>query len=527
MLATTWGWSYRRSLGQGAAAFRALCAPTWRDVALLAGLLAAAVWYQWPIFANPAGFIDSDSALRGIIARHIADGLVAPAFFYGLLLFGTSSSHLLALVGDPSPGSVVLTSRLGFAAFLTLHFGLLRLGFGRIVAAAGTLYLAVPPTFLLAHLTFTEFTELFLWSALAMLAVAGRVSERLTGNGWYALAGVAVGAAFWGHPQAIMIGAALVVTILTLRGLHHGIAAAPWLVGGSLIGLLPAIVGWGNELPTFLGWLLGPASDGGGVAALGGRLEDTARQALPVLFTGYWDPVEIGRAGGVALGLGIAGLIGWGLAAGSLRRAGVSGETAPSPEVTVRVILGTVALLALVGFVGSRFGALVYPPRRLLLLYLAIPGLAAAAIARAGRSLPRPAGTAVTIAAMASWLAIGVGTKGVWTQRQLERGDRLSQIVAALDGANVRYCEAPYWTAYWLSFVTEERIVCAQYEHERDPYYRSVVDRHARRPYRAYVSYLPDGGQAWIGAVREGFVEDGIAHRRLTTPDFEALLPQR
>ena len=159
---------------------------TWRldrwDGTLLLAFAVGAAAYNAPAFFSPAGFFDSDSALYGLSAKHIADGLVPQAFALGRHVSGTFSSHLLAalfVIGRPSVVTVIVFSRLLYGVFLCCHYVLLRFGFGRVVAASATLWLVFPGAFLSWNLTLTEFGELLAFTGIATLIVAGRVTERL------------------------------------------------------------------------------------------------------------------------------------------------------------------------------------------------------------------------------------------------------------------------------------------------------------------------------------------------------------
>ena len=137
---------------------------------------------------------------------------------------GTFSSHLLAaffVIGGPSVPAVLVFTRLLFLIFLFCHYVLLRFGFGRIVAASATLWLAFPGAFLSWNITLTEFGELFAFTGIATLIVAARVTEQLADDWWYVLAGVAVGFSFWAHPQTTIVSGALGATMLSLRGVRH------------------------------------------------------------------------------------------------------------------------------------------------------------------------------------------------------------------------------------------------------------------------------------------------------------------
>ena len=157
------------------------------DGALLAALAVGVAAYNAPAFFSPAGFFDSDSALYGLSAKHIADGFVPQAFALGRGVSGTFSSHVLAaifVIGSPSVATVVVFSRLLYCVFLFCHYVLLRFGFGRVVAASATLWLTFPGAFLSWNLTLTEFGELLAFTGVATLIVAGRVTERLADDWW-------------------------------------------------------------------------------------------------------------------------------------------------------------------------------------------------------------------------------------------------------------------------------------------------------------------------------------------------------
>ena len=201
----------------------------------------------------------------------------------------------------------------------------------------------------------------------------------------------------------------------------------------------------------------------------------------------------------------------------------------PSPETVVRTLLAFIVLFTLVAFTASRFGHLIFPPRRLMLLYAGVPGLVAAAAAALVRPLPRRLAASCVVSAMVAWALVGAaGAPTDWVTYGVERTERLNAGVRALEAEGVRYCEAPFWTAYWLNLATLERVTCAQYEHYPDPHYRSVVDRRSPRPYRAYVVYN-DGAnaEAWLERTRRDLEKQGVDYRSLSIPPIEALIPHR
>ena len=508
------------------------------DAALLSALAVGVAFYNAPTFFNPAGFLDSDSALYGLSAKHIADGLVPEAFALGRRVSGTFSSHVLAaffVIGGPSVAAVLVFTRILFLIFLFCNYVLLRFGFGRIVAASATLWLAFPGAFLSWNITLTEFGELFAFTGIATLIVAARVTEQLADDWWYVVAGVAVGFSFWAHPQTTIVSGALVATILSLRGVRHTLGASCWLVVGFVVGTLPGLVGWGASFAGYLEWLVTGPEGGMSLSQVGGTLERIGREALPVLFLGHLFPVELSRGSGAILGVAMLGSSVWALAAAwpALRAmsdvfGGRGATRLPSPETAVRTLLALIVLFTLVAFTASRFGHLIFPPRRLMLLYAGIPGLIAAAAAALVRPLPRRLAASCVVASMAAWALAGAQAPTDLVRYGLERTERLNAGVRALETEGIKYCEAPFWTAYWLNLVTMERITCAQYEHYPDPYSRFVVDRRSPRPYRAYVVYndSPDA-EAWLEHTRRDLDKQGVRYRSLSIPPVEALIPHR
>ena len=515
---------------------------TWRldrvDGALLLAFAVCVAAYNAPAVVSPAGFFDSDSALYGLSAKHIADGLVPQAFALGRGVSGTFSSHLLAaffVIGSPSVTAVIVFSRLLYCVFLFCHYVLLRFGFGRVVAASVTLWLAFPGAFLSWNLTLTEFGELLAFSGIATLIIAGRVTERLADDWWYVLAGVAVGFSFWAHPQTTMVGGAIVVTLFSLRGIRHTLEASRWLFVGFVLGTLPGLVGWGTFFTGYLEWLIRGSEGGMSLSQVGAALERIAREALPVLFFGHWSPVEVTRGRGAILALAVLGSSVWALAGLWPARRSVTDASGsrgpariPSLEIAVRTILALTVLFTFLAFTGSRFGELIFPPRRLILLYTGVPALIAAAAGALVRPLPRRLAGSCIVVTMVVWSLAGAVPAAEWVRQGLQRTERLEAGVSALEAVGVEYCEAPFWTAYWLNLATLERITCAQYEHYPDPYYRPVVDRRSPRPYRAYVVYN-DGAddEAWLERARRDLEKQGVGYRTLSIPPLEALIPDR
>jgi hypothetical protein len=506
------------------------------DGVLLLAVAVAMALYNVPAFRQPAGFFDSDSAVYGLEGKHIADGLVPTAFALGRHVSGAFASHVLAalfVVGGPSVTTVLVFSRVLFLVFLCCHYVLLRFGFGRTVAASATFWLACPGSFLSWTITLTEFGELLAFSGIAMVVIAGRLTDRLKDDWWDVLAGIALGFSFWAHPQTTVVAGAVASTLVSLRGVRQTLRAGGWLAAGFVGGTLPGLVGWGTDVSGHLEWILRGSEGGISLTGAADTLARIAREALPVLFLGHLFPVQVGPMGATVLGTLVVAPAAWALAAGwHARRSGAGwkgGATARvSSRTAVRMLLGFLVLFALVAFTVSRFGYLIYPPRRLILLYAGVPALVAAAAGALLRPLPRHLAAGGVVVAMAAWFLVGRAAPSDWVTYGVERSERLAAGVRGLEAAGVKYCEAPFWTTYWLNLATMEQIRCAQYEHYPDPYYRPVVDRHQPRPYRPYVVYNDgDDADAWLRRVRRRLEERGIGYDRVSIPPVEAVIPHR
>ena len=324
----------------------------------------------------------------------------------------------------------------------------------------------------------------------------------------------------------MIVGAAVVTVMLAVRGLRHVVAVSPWLAGGATVGALPGLVGWGRDLPYFLSFLFEEPQR---LATIGERLVVISREVLPVLLLGHWRPVEVTSAPGFAMAALVVGSAAWGV--GALFHVwrpttAAAPMRVPSPEAVTRLLLGVIVVAAVAGLLGSQFGELDSPPRRLILLCMAVPGLVVAGLAAALARLPGRVGAAVVATVMTAWIVGNNRTLDDLIRDRAERGIYLESAIASLRSENVSYCEAPYWTAYWLSFATMEEVRCAQYEHPRDPYYRDLVDRVRPRPDRAYVGYLgATGGEAWLTMIRGDLGADEVPFRDIVNPQFEIILP--
>ena len=525
-LALAWAGMFREQLAHSLRESADVFALDRVDALIVIAVLTISASYQLPAILYPAGVLDSDSVLPGIIAKHIADGRPAPPFIYTLAYGGTLASHVLAVmykIAGPSVAGLILLTRGMYLLFIVVQFVLLRASLGRAVATLTTLLLAIPPQFLLTQLTYTELVEMLLTGTLliAMFAAgaAGVVSETL----WYGLAGLLIGVGFWTQPLVATAGIAGVVTVLCMRGLGDTLrSCVPSLSGGAFVGLLPALVGWGPGVSSFASWLTGSDGDHGAAPGSLTVIRETAITGLPVLFGGY-DEITIGVAGAALVSAAVIGPAAWALWIGFRARGRRNGSERSSERLTTAVLLALSlsVWIHLIVFVASPFGALVYPPRYLLPLYVGVPGLFVWAIVRMleplNRNFARLAASVVVLLLIAS----GIPRSLDWMGSVRERHNSLHRSYTILLDEGVRYCEAPFWDAYWLTFYSLEEIICMPREFRRDPYYEEVVMAHTDGRFPHLVA---SPGHRWIPRTREAFDEQAIGYRYVETPTFEVLI---
>lgn len=257
---------YRAHLAQMKAELAAALRLTRPQALGLAGVIVVSFVFQLPTMVFPAGLLHADASINGLMALHIADGRVAPAFYYGQEFMGTLFSHALALVfwvTGPFVAGTTMMTWVFYAGFLTGTFMLVRQATSAVVGFGAALWLAVPPTTLIITLAQSEYAQLFVLSVWALVLVAARVAGPLQHNAWWVAAGCLFGLAFWAHPMAsvVVVAAAISIALLLRVG---ALAAAFVLLGcGFLVGVAPGLVGWGSRIGRFTEWFLAGGGRGG------------------------------------------------------------------------------------------------------------------------------------------------------------------------------------------------------------------------------------------------------------------------
>lgn len=500
-----------------------------REGVALAVLIVISFMVQLPTMLFPAALLHSDSSINGLMALHIAEGRVAPAFYYGQEFMGTLFSHVLGLVfavTGPFVAGISMLVWVFYACFLVGTFFLVRQASHTLVAYAVTLWLAVPPSLLIITLAQTEYVQLFVLAAWAFVVVAARTAGSLRHDQWWVVAGILFGLAFWAHAMAAMvIGAALASIAMLLPA--RAAAAALWrLAVGFALGVAPGLVGWGAGIWRFAEWFLQGGGRGGDVTLVG-AVNGMARVSLGNLLLGTEERTALPLMAAAVLFVVVVAssvwIVGWGL---RFRRAATPRHaTAPDGEwyrAAAAVPLGFFVLLQLGVLLTRRYA--VTPTQYLVPLYLGVPAVVGIAAWGALRRWYRWA-SATTAVAMLLWACVPLPGSIAWLSTLPGHQESTNASISALRAAGVDACIGPYWDAYRLSYLTLEEIVCDSIDVRRVPGYRErVAQRRDRRP--AVFVAAPKRREA-LEARAKNLDSRGVEWTLLRTPSFEALLPQR
>ena len=491
----------------------------------LAGVLVVSFAFQLPTMVFPAGLLHSDASINGLMALHIADGRVAPAFYYGQEFMGTLFSHALALlfwVTGPFVAGMTVMTWVFYTGFLTGTFVLVRQAANGAVAFAVALWLAVPPTTLIITLAQSEYAQLFVLSVWALVLVAARVAGPLQHDAWWIAAGGLFGLAFWAHPMASVVIAAAGISIALMLRVGALAGAVVLLGAGFLVGVAPGLVGWGSRIGRFTEWFLAGGGRGGEatlIEAVGGM----ARVSFGNLLLGTVGPQVLPLAIAAPLAVIVVA------AAVVIVASGVRGRYGSHPSEPGEHFAAAAAALPLGLFVLLQLGILLArgysltPPQYVVPLYLGVPAVVAIAVYRAVQRWSSRAGM-LTTAAMLVWASVALPGSIAWLRTLPENQATMNASIAALRAAGVDACVGPYWDAYRLSYLTLEEIVCETIGSRRVPGYPARVAARSRPGRPAFVA-APRRADA-LRARRERFDARGIVWTRVRTPRFVALLPE-
>jgi 4-amino-4-deoxy-L-arabinose transferase-like glycosyltransferase len=432
------------------------------------GVLALAALVRLAVVLGPLGWLESDEAIVGLMARHILEG-DRPVFYWGQSYLGAleaySAAAAFALFGS-STVVLKLVPTLYSLGFVLLSYLVARRLFGHWPALFSALYLAVPPTMLAVWSTKPRggYAEvLFLGEALLLLTLLlpDARRPRVLALVWGVVGGLAVWthqlAAFYVLPSAAYLGLAMRARVLPV--------VLPAAVGGAL-GASPLVVANLTSEFSSVGSLWGSA--GASLADLPRNLRTLWRLGIPVvlglaqptadldLWRQDWPsrPASLLPVAVAANVLLLLGLVPYRRAVSALLR----GERSPmsGPALLVGLVLVTLLMLPL-----TKFDELVAEPRYALPLYAAAPLYAALA----WRLLPRKWLLCVALAAPLALNLHNLATANPWLLMPTTAGastpETRGDLIRFLEERDLTRVYADYWLVYPLAFESEERIIAA------------------------------------------------------------------
>jgi len=505
-------------------------ATAWRmpraEVAAVVGLLVVSFLFQLPTILYPGGLQHGDAAINGLMALHIAEGRVAPAFYYGQQFMGTLFSHVLGLLfvlTGPWVGGMALITWVFYAGFLLATYLLVRQASVPSVAWAAVLWLSIPPSVMPITLAQSEYAQLFLLAALAWAVAAGRLGGALKDDLWWTITGFILGLAFWGYAIVVTVVAAVAVSLPFFMTRRQVVGAGWRLAAGFLVGLAPGLVGWGANFRRFVEWFLAVGDQDAGTTFVdvGARL---SRDFLPNLLFGVDHQVGLPSWAGATLITVVILATGWVVAQGigNVRRkdpaAGGVGRYRLAAALPMALFVVFQLLLL------ARQGRLDMPVRYVVPIYLGLPAIVAIALWSFLHSRSRYARQAV-VGLMLLWAAIPLSGSIAWLRSLPGNQASLDASFAMMRQEGVDACRAPYMDAYRIAYLTLEQTVCDSIETVRIPRYLEVIETRTRGSVPALIA-APHRVEM-IRDREEELRSWGIELETLETPRFLVVMPSR
>jgi hypothetical protein len=485
-------------------------------------ILRAFVWVFWE-----QSHFDSDQAVIGLMAKHIAEARAFPLMFYGQQYMLAVEAWLAAPLFVMF-GASVATLKLPLVAInvvcaLLLWYILVRdVGLSSLNALVASLFFILPPPVAASRLVEAQGANvepflytLLLWLTRAhpvtfgLIAGVGCMHREFTAYAVVAIVLLEARNRTWATPanlraKTIVAGEILAVALLVRLLMGHADLFGPGTAGTlppealnsqvrhwlSRLCFHPAAIApnlqwlFQHNLGTLFGWRVEPLSGYVRSGITAGHL--WALAALIVIVADAAVSNVFGRSSHLEAPVGH-------------QQGGVPGPSFPAYLVIVGGIsLGVYTLLSC----EVRDAMLV----RYILLALFIPAGVTATLLRSSRPgvTKRIAIAAVLAWAAASWLDnVRVLTEYI---RHAPRNE-YRQLADLLEQEGIRYGRAPYWTAYHVDFLTGERVVLGSYDRVRITAYEEIVRRH-----------LDESAEVSDGACQP--TEDGISFRRWCVRNF-------
>ena len=459
-------------------------------LALVLGLLGLG----WRIVLTVLGVppTNSDEAIMGLAALHVAQGNGVPTYFYGQHYMGTIEALLaapLVAVFGPSVIALRVVTLVLYAAMLVLVFHLVRRVFspGLAVFTVGLLALGGDRLVLNQLQAIGGYPESVPMVAGLLLLTYGLVTRRLTQWWAYAGWGLLFGLIVWNHwsPAPYLLGA--LVVLLAFRVLTWRTAAVTF--GALLVGALPLLIdnvraeAADRSINVFLALnAAGPA------APLSARIMHGGFSGLP----GALGLCEVDRCAGwtqVWAPVIVALLI---VATVAAIRGLRDTDRPERAKHSIRLVLAAAALVSLATYLNSPAagGDPMGTSRYLAMLVLSVPAAIWPVWEVAGRWTARALIPAV---ALGTALALTMAFATVSLVRHIPRyqavAARQSALIAALDSAGLTRIHTDYWTCYWITYTTGERIVCG------------VLSDDAGKGHNRYPPHWRDEAQAVVASI--------------------------
>ena len=471
------------------------------------GVVAFAIVARSAIFIFTPAHFDSDQAVIGLMAKHLSEGRALPLFLYG-------ENYILAVeawMAAPSflvAGASIAALKLPLLAVnLATAFLLLRLlekesGLRPALAAVAILPFVMPQPSTAAMLVEANGVNVEPFLYVPLLWATRR---RPT---WF---GVIFAIGFLQREFTVFALIALVVVaavtgdLFRRQNIRTGLAAMRVAAEVWLVITLVKPYASGAGPGTTIGEVRAPANN---VTEALGRIcldSSTIVEGVGRLFSEHWArlfsaTVEPLSRFGIESNItqGVAGS--WLLLAAAMMWAIVRIVMAVASAKKLRreqvfgAYLFLVGLLTAATFVVARCGARGPTRYALLSMYLVV-GISAWYLATEDKPVVRNTWVAV----LACWCAVNAfGHARLWAEYLTNRPVAEKQlIIRHLEARGIKYAASDYWIAYYISFVTGERIIVTSSDMVRVLEYDRQVTAHASEAIR--ISRAPCGRQVMNG----------------------------
>ena len=447
-------------------------------VLLIAAALVIARSLVFTIYEH-ADF-DSDQAIVGLMAKHLSEGRAFPLFFYGqTFMLGVEAWLMAPVFWIMGPTVAALKTSLiltNLALVWLIIIGLVRWGGLRpALAFVPALFLTLAPPLVSTYLVNANGGNV---EPLFYAALLWWLRDRPF---WF---GGVLAVGFLNREFAIYAGLVLAGTEAASGRLFQAARLRHWLLV-----LFSFVVIWdGIQALRPYGSYLGPGTTGRAGAAFGGEQFANMRDRVSVRVDEI--PARVANVfenhlpllvGGRRIVDGIVsqgrGWLGWILAATGLaaviRMLTLIARARPDPSVAAPFgwYLFFVGLAAAGGYILTRPAGDVL--LRYFLVALLLPvGVAAVWLAHEPRRIVR----AAIVSVMVVWSTVSaVDNARLWRRYQLGEPNPIREVADAIEARGYRVLEAPYWRAYKLTFLTQERLKIASTDFVRIEEYQALA----------------------------------------------------